>query len=218
VYIIKKLLSPERTALVVIDMQNDFCSVGGGMHRRGYDISHSQKVIPKIAAMLRTFRENDMRVFFVRGENSPKTTSQTWENRPSAKHDTNLGFRLIEPGSWGAQIVDDLKPLPNEPVIVKTRYSAFINTDLDLLLRNCGITDIIFTGTATNVCVETSARDAFVLDYNVIVASDCVTSPDAELAEAGLKTIAKYFGRVDTSDRILADLIPETPIAKPARQ
>ncbi|MHB8566378.1 MAG: cysteine hydrolase family protein [Nitrososphaerales archaeon] len=206
--------SSNDTALIVIDMQNDFCSVGGGMDRRGYNISYSQTIIPAIASMLRICRAHEIKVFFVRGENSPMTTSPSWENRPSAKHDKNLGFRLIEPGSWGAQIVDELRPLPNEPVIVKTRYSAFINTELPFLLRNAGITNIIFTGMTTNVCVETCARDAFVMDFNVIVASNCVASPEPELAVASLKTIAKYFGRVDKSEAILADLIPAAPLVE----
>lgn len=202
------MLSPTNTAFLVIDMQNDFCSKGGGMDKRGYDLSHSRAIIPKIASMLQACRENGVRVFFVRGENSPEKSSPTWDNRPSAAHDKNLGFRLITPGSWGAQIVDDLKPLPTEPVVVKTRYSAFINTELPLLMRSCDISNIIFAGVTTNACVETSVRDGFVLDFNVIVASDCVASPEPELAAASLKTIAKYFGRVDTSEKILADLMP----------
>lgn len=199
------MLKASETALIVIDMQNDFCSVGGGMDKRNYDISHSRKIIPNIANMIAVCRRSGVTVVFVRGENSPLTTSHTWENRPSAKSDQGLGFRLIEPGSWGSQIIDELKPLPSETQIVKRRYSAFVNTELPLLLRNHGISNVIFCGVTTNACVETSLRDAFVMDFHVIVASDCVTSPEPELHQASLKTIAKYFGRVDISKAILDD-------------
>ncbi|MGH2638478.1 MAG: cysteine hydrolase family protein [Rhabdochlamydiaceae bacterium] len=209
-----RLLSSKDTALLIIDMQNDFCSVGGGMDKRGYNIGHSREIVPNIAKMLQSCRDIGVKVFFVRGENSPAKTSEVWDGRPSARHDQNMGFRLIEPESWGAQIIDELKPLSREPVIVKTRYSAFINTELSILLSNCGIRNIIFTGTTTNACVETSVRDAFVMDFNVIVAADCVASPEPELAEASLKTIAKYFGRVDDSKAILNDLSLATPVVE----
>jgi len=176
------------------------------MDKRGYNIGHSRQIIPSIANMIERCRELGVRVFFVRGENSSATTSETWENRPSARNDGSLGFRLIEPGTWGAQIVDELNPLPSEHVVVKTRYSAFVNTELPMLLRNGGIKNVIITGATTNACVDTSVRDAFVMDFNVSVASDCVASPEPELHEASLKSIAKYFGRVNNSKEILQDL------------
>ena len=148
-----------------------------------------------------------MNIFHIRVENSPQTSSSTWDGRPSAKADENLGFRLIEPGTWGAQIIDELKPLPGEPVVVKTRYSAFVNTALPLFLSNCGIQNQIFTGATTNVCIETGVRDAFVMDYKVIIASDSEGTPEPELGEATLKTLGKYFGRIASSDEILRDLL-----------
>ena len=207
------MLETRDTALIIIDMQNDFCSKGGGMDKRGFNIDHVKSIITNIAAILHACRTLGIKVFFVRGENSPLTTSETWENRPSAKHDSTLGFRLIEPGSWGAQIIDELKPLQSEPVIVKTRYSAFVNTELPFLLKNIGIKTVILAGTTTNACIDTSARDAFVMDFNVIVASDCVASPEPELHEASLRTLSKYFGRVDTGERILTDFSPPLPAA-----
>ncbi|MDG6997940.1 MAG: cysteine hydrolase [Nitrososphaerota archaeon] len=200
-------LNPKETALVVIDMQNDFCTKGGGMDKRGYNITHARKVIPNIARMLKYCRDARIKIFHVRVENSTVTSSATWDDRPAARDDQKLGFRLIEPGSWGAEIVDELKPIQGEPVVVKTRYSAFVNTELPLFLTNCGIKNIIFTGATTNVCIETGARDAFVMDYNVIIASDCVSSPEPDLGEASLRTIGKYFGRVSTSDDIVNDLL-----------
>lgn len=200
-------LNPKETALIVIDMQNDFCTTGGGMDKRGYNIKHAHKVIPNIARMLRSCRGAGIKIFHIRVENSTLTSSPTWDGRPAAKDDQKLGFRLIEPGSWGAEIVDELKPLPGEPVIVKTRYSAFLNTELPLFLSNCGVKNIIFTGATTNVCIETGVRDAFVMDYNVVIASDCVSSPEPDLGEASLRTIGKYFGRVSISDEILSDLL-----------
>ncbi|MDA4111190.1 MAG: cysteine hydrolase [Thaumarchaeota archaeon] len=206
------MLETSEVALIVVDMQNDFCSKGGGLDKRGFNIDHASIIVPSIALMLKECRDLGVKVIFVRGENSQFTTSETWENRPSAKHDGSLGFRLIEPGTWGSQIVDELKPLASEPIVTKTRYSAFVNTELPLLLKNSGVKTVIFAGTTTNACVETSVRDAFVMDFNVIVASDCVASPEPELHEASLKTIAKYFGRVDTSKGILKDLRASVPM------
>ena len=116
------------------------------MDKRKYDISYARKITPTIASMVEACRRLGVRVIFVRGENSQLTTSPTWEHRPSARNDNSLGFRLIEPGTWGAQIVDELRPLAGERTIVKTRYSAFVNTELPLLLRNSGIKTVIFAG------------------------------------------------------------------------
>ncbi|MGH2509674.1 MAG: cysteine hydrolase family protein [Ktedonobacteraceae bacterium] len=194
------------TILLVIDMQNDFCAPGGKIDQRGTDISAARKIIPNVKRMIDECREIGVRVIFVRGENGLLTGSPTWNNRPAAKRDSSLGMRLIEPGSWGVQIVDELKPLPGDTVVVKFRYDAFKDTGLLTILRSNGIKNVVFVGVATNACVESSVRAAFMEDYNVMVASDCVAAYQQELHEASLKTISIYFGRVSESQEIVEDL------------
>ena len=110
-------------------------------------------------------------------------------------------------GTWGAEIFEDqpnLQPQSNETTIIKHRYSAFVNTDLDLILKALQIKTLLVTGTATNVCVESTARHAHMIDYNIIFLHNLTATGDAGAHEATLDNIRKYFGFVISSDDIQA--------------
>lgn len=111
-------------------------------------------------------------------------------------------FNVVR-GTWGAQIVDSLTPGPDDHIISKRRYSAFYQTDLELCLRCWGIDTLIFTGVATEICVETTVRDAFIRDFDILVAGDAVASWDKEASRATLRTVEESFGAVLSCEKIV---------------
>ena len=106
-------------------------------------------------------------------------------------------------GSWEGDFYGDIRPQPGEPVVTKHRYSAFYNTDLDSILRSQGIRTIVLTGVATNVCVETTAREGFVRDYYVVLVSDGTATYSDEDQQATIRNIDRFFGEVVT----IADVV-----------
>ena len=112
-------------------------------------------------------------------------------------------FPVCEPGEWNGDFFR-LRPLPDEVIVTKHRYGAFESTDLDLILRSNGIRNVIMTGVATNVCVETTARQAFMRDYYVVFAGDCCATYSQAQHDATLVNIDLFFGEVVTSDQVMA--------------
>lgn len=187
------------TALLIIDMQNDFVKHGGYLDKHGKNIKPALSIIPNINRLLELFRKNNLPVIFVKTIHTNYTDSAIWASRYGRKS----APQLCRPGTWGAEFISELQPRPNEPVIVKHRYSAMLYTDLPLILTSKGIKALVITGTQTNVCIESTARDAFMMNFLTVVASDCVATPDEDLHEPSLKNLAKYFGHVMTSDEII---------------
>src|SRR5690606_9905987 len=114
-----------------------------------------------------------------------------------------VGRRTCVRGTWGAEFVEELKPLPGERVVDKCRYSAFFNTDLEVGLRSRGIQTLIVTGVVAQVCVESTIRDAFFRDFDVILLRDCTASYDDQLYGATLKNVEISYGAVMTSTEIV---------------
>ncbi|HZT07910.1 MAG TPA: isochorismatase family cysteine hydrolase [Chloroflexota bacterium] len=200
------LLDPRKTALIVVDMQNDFCDSHGAFATHGGDPSMIQAMAPRLLRLLEAAREIRLPIVHVRTHHSDWTDSASWLGR----HATN--YRLCFPGSWGADYFPGFEPRQDpewgpgshEYVVTKHRYSGFVGTDLDMVLRSRGVQTVIMTGEATNVCVETTARDAYMRDYFVAFVSDCTASGVRSAHEATLFTIGKHFGAVVTSDEIIA--------------
>lgn len=193
-------LEPASTALVVIDMQNDYCSPGGDFDKRGISVAPAQGIVPKIQRLLDSARENGFFVLYT----AMVFDEFTYEDRhhrivPERMRDRKLCFR----GTWGADVMEELSPRPGERITEKCRYSAFYNTGLDVLLRNRGIKTLVLTGVVTNVCVESTARDAWNRDFDVIVISDATASYSQELHEATLKNVAFHCGAVRTTDEVV---------------
>jgi ureidoacrylate peracid hydrolase len=203
-------LDPFRTAVIVIDVQNDFCSPGGYMDREGHPLHLVQEMLPNLKALLDGAKEARVpRIFFQANYAtqynwylSPVWLERARRSNPNGGH---VDYAVCEEGAWGFNIVDGLQPTgaKDEIVLKKHRYSAFIGTELDLILRSRGIQTVVVTGVATNVCVESTARDAFMRDYHVVLLSDCsATYSDAE-HQATLANIRQYFGEVLTSPDVL---------------
>ena len=183
----------QSSALLIIDMQNDFCHPEGAQGKRGRDLSMVYDMIPTFEKVLNGARQIGLPVIFVRTLHYPWTDSQSWRKRLDGY---KKGIEICLPGSWGAEIIDALAPREGEPVVVKHRYSAFVDTDLSLMLRSMKIETLLIGGVGTNVCVESTARHAYMLDYDVCLLEDCTAGCDVELHRGTLRNISEHFGKV----------------------
>jgi ureidoacrylate peracid hydrolase len=193
-------VAPGNAALVVVDVQNDFCDDGGVFGKAGYDLSMVRKAIPKIKALVDGARSAGVPVIFVQAIYDPVFLPPAWYER-----NARLGFEVSRclSGSWGADF-HGIKPLEGETIIRKHRYSAFVGTDLDLVLRSQQIQSLIVAGVATNICVESTSRDAFMQDYYVTLAEDASAAYNQEQHDATLTNIKVGFGIVATVQEIMA--------------
>jgi ureidoacrylate peracid hydrolase len=192
-----QLVDPAKTALVVIDVQNDFCHPDGSAGQAGLDTSAPLAAIPRIQRLIAAARNAGTRVILVQTIHTDETDSEAWLGRREP------GRKNCRLGTWGAEFTT-LSPLPAEPVVVKHRYSAFINTRLDSILRTWKIENVITTGVSTNVCVESTARHGYMLDYFIVFPHDCSGAYNAAAHEAALENVRLHFGRVVSSEEIIA--------------
>jgi ureidoacrylate peracid hydrolase len=200
-------VKPLHTALIVVDMQNDFCAKGGIFDRDGMDISMIQAMAPRLTHFISMAREIRVAIVYIQTiYYSPNRwyLSDVWlEQRKRRGRRSGIEEPACEQNSWGADFYDGIKPLPGEAVVNKHRFSAFLDTDLDLILRSKGIRTLIMTGVATDVCVETTARDGFMRDYYIVFMRDCTASTSEERHRNALKNIEIYFGEVVDSTDVL---------------
>ncbi len=197
---LKKPLDPHKTALLIIDMQNDFVSQKGYLGLKGQDLSMVRETIPTMAKLLDFFRKNSMQVIYTQTLHYRYTNTENWVSRTPQK---SLDPSICIPGTWGAEIIEELKPLENEAIVGKHRYDAFLNTDLHTVLRAGGIENIVIVGTQTNLCVDTTARTSYMMDYVTILAEDCISTPETELHEPIINNFRKNFGYVMGSSELM---------------
>jgi nicotinamidase-related amidase len=201
------------TALIVIDMQRDFCSPGGYADQAGLDISLLRAPIPAIRRVLDAARARGLLVLHTREGHradladlpEPKRLRAVNSGAPIG-HPGPLGKLLVR-GEYGHDLIDELQPLPGEPVIDKPGYSAFASTDLDLLLRNRGIRELIICGVTTEVCVHSTLRSAVDRGYACTLVSDACGSAYPQLHAAALAMVdveGGLFGRVLDSHSLLS--------------
>jgi ureidoacrylate peracid hydrolase len=204
-------LDTSRTAVLVIDMQNDFGSPGGMFDCAGIDITGIQQAVAPTRRVLDAARQAGIPVVHVRMAHSPDLADAGAPDSPHRlKHvPMRVGdsSALIE-GTWNTEILPELRPLEGEPVVTKTRYSGFFETDLDETLRALGATSLVVTGCTTSICVESTVRDAMFRDYTCLVLEDCTAEPIAADAprtnhEASLLTIQLLFGWTARSEALL---------------
>ncbi|PZC45032.1 MAG: ureidoacrylate peracid hydrolase [Chloroflexi bacterium] len=197
---LEEKVDPRHAALLVIDMQNDFCHEEGGRAKRGHDIKQVQEILPQLNRLIGEARGAGMPVFFIRGVHSEWTDSEVRRERHQNKYPAARS-NCYE-GSWGAELYG-VTPEPGDQMITKNRYSAFINTNLDLILRAQGIKSIITTGTSTDACVESTARDGFMMDYYIVFVDDCCGAATQEAHEGSLRAIRSHFGVVVRSEDVI---------------
>jgi ureidoacrylate peracid hydrolase len=204
---LREKVDPRHAALLLVDMQNDFCAEGGAMHREGRDLTLVKNMIPRLERLLEAARAAKVPRVWIRNVYNTAPNhylSEVWlEQANRRRNGAYVQYPVCEPGAWNGDF-HQVKPRPDEAIVTKHRYGAFEGTDLDLILRSRGIRSVIMTGVATNVCVETTARQAFLRDYYVVFSSDCSATFSQAQHDAALFNIDQFFGQVASSDEIVA--------------
>lgn len=192
-------VDPGHSAVLVIDVQNDFCDDEGYLHRLGLDINASQAMVPRLESFIEQARTAKVNVIFVQG-----IYDRRYLAGPFIEKDLRAGLKVERcvDGSWGADFYR-VRPLPSELIVKKHRYSAFVGTGLDELLRKKNIETLILTGVTTNVCVESTARDGFMRDYYIVFLQDCTATYSKEAHDSTLKNMKRHFGIVASSTDII---------------
>lgn len=206
----------QRSAIVVVDMQNAFASKRGMLDVAGVDISDAPRVVRAIGAVLGAGRRKGIAIIYLQMGYKPDLSNSGGPNSPNwhkelAMHLMNarpeLKGKLLTEGTWDFAVVDELRPQPGDLVVTKTRYSGFAGTTLDALLRTRGIRYLFFTGIATNVCVESTLRDAYFLDYwPILLVDGAMPAGPPSVHEATLYNVETFFGWTLKSEELLANL------------
>jgi ureidoacrylate peracid hydrolase len=203
----------ERTAILVIDMQNAFVKPGGYLDIAGKDLTAVTRIIQPCKKIIPKARSQGIIVIFVAMVSHQDMMDGKTHGSP---HDLKSGaMRLLSEnphhrdkfyleGTWGAEIIEELRPDPGDYIVKKQKYNAFIGTDLENILKTRGVRFLLFAGTATNVCVESTIRHAFFLDYFPILVSDAVSHLGPNVVhEATIINVQSNFGWVTDSKRLL---------------
>ena len=194
--------APGHTALLVIDMQNDFCASGGLVSKDGRDISAAQRLGATLPPFIETARQAGVLVVFIRCVYTTDKNyylSDPWLEQSARKREGGYTrIPVCREGQWEGDFFGDVRPKPGDPVVTKHRYASFHNTDLDTVLRVNGIRTVVLTGVVTNVCVETTAREAFVRDYYVVMVDDGCAAYVKEDHVQTMRNIDRFFGEVST--------------------
>jgi len=206
-------LALEHTALLVIDMQRDFCAPGGYAEQAGLDIQLLRAPIEPIRQLLAAARRCGLFIVHTReGHRADLSDLAETKRRRAQASGAPIGSpgplgRLLVRGEYGNDLIDELQPMAGEPVIDKPGYSAFTHTDLELLLRSRGIGRLILTGVTTEVCVSSTLRHAVDLGFGCLTVADACGSAHPALHAAALSMIGVeggLFGVVITTDALLA--------------
>lgn len=202
-------LEASETAVIVIDMQNGYASRGGYVDQAGFDVSGAASAIQSIREVLVAARAANIQVVYLQNGWDPDYVEAGTERSPNF-HKSNalktmrkrpdLKGQLLARGGWDYEIVDDLAPQAGDIRISKPRYSAFFNSQLDSILRSRGIRNLVFVGIATNVCVESTLRDGFHLEYFCVMLEDAThhLGPDY-VQQAAVYNVETFFGWVSTA-------------------
>jgi ureidoacrylate peracid hydrolase len=210
-----------KSAVVVVDMQNAFATKGGMLDIARVDISDAPRVVRSIRAVLDAARQAGVLVVHLQMGYKPDLSNSGGPNSPNwhkelAMHLMNcrpeLKGKLLTEGTWDFAIVEDLKPDPRDLVVIKTRYSGFAGTTLDSQLRTRGIRYLFFAGIATNVCVESTLRDAYFQDYwPILIADGAMPAGPPSMHEATLFNVENFFGWTIRSEEFLVAIQSRNP-------
>ncbi len=193
------LLSPARTAVLVVDMLNDFCTEGGAMVLQG-----AEKLYGPQNAVIAAARSAAVPIIHI-----------VDMHRPNLRCDREFLKRKPHcmEGQWGSEIVPALDSRPEDFTVIKRRYSGFFNTDLDLTLRDLQVDSLVVMGVVTNICVRSTVHDAFFLGYRAVVPHDCVAATGPREQESTLYDIGTHFGVVSDAASVAKGLAEGEPLA-----
>jgi ureidoacrylate peracid hydrolase len=210
------LVDPSRTAVIVVDMQNDFGAEGGMFHRAGIPISGIQAAVAPTAQALAAARRAGIEIVYLKMEFEPDLSNAGDKDAPNFVIHRRLGLgdavqapdgregRVLIKDTWNTDILPALAPEDGDIVVSKHRFSGFFETELDAILKQRGITSLVFTGCTTSVCVEATLREAFFRDYRCLLLEDCAAEPmGSDLPgtnhAASVRVIETLFGWVSES-------------------
>ena len=207
---LEEKVDPGHTALIVVDYQNDFVAQEGVFGRVGFDVQRFRDIEPDLSRFIPKVRGRGIPVIFIKCVYNTEDNrylsdvflSQARRTRSGVYHE----HPLCVDGTWGSKFYGEVQPLEEDIIVVKHRFNAFIDTDLNLILRSMGIRTLIFTGIATHVCVESTVRHAFFYDYYNVVVRDCVATWDEELHRTALKNMDFLFGQVADAKEVFEAL------------
>jgi len=205
-------ITRERTAVLLIDMQNAFASKGGMLDLAGIDVGPSRNAIANARLLTEAARAADIPVIYLVMGYAPDQANAGGEDSPNPRKELALCLmrerpelrgKLLTYGTWDFQIVDELRPATGEQVITKPRYSGFAGTNLDAVLREGGIRYLLTAGIASNVCVESTLRDAYFLEYWPVMVEDAtMPAGSAEIQRATVYNVTTFFGWVITAHEV----------------
>jgi ureidoacrylate peracid hydrolase len=217
------LLDIAKTALIVVDMQNDFGSPGGIFDRAGIDLSPIRKAIAPTQKVLASARSAGIKVIYLKMGFRPDLSDLGAEDSPNRVRHLHFGVgqesispdgrpsRFLIRDTWNTDIITELAPQPGDIVLYKHRFSGFYETQLDSILRDLHIRNLVFTGCTTSICVDSTIRDAMFRDYRCVLLADCTGEPiGGTLArtnhDASLLTIQTLLGWVSSSQQFISAL------------
>ena len=202
------ILNPRRTALVVVDMQNAFLSDRGSMPKLGLSVARARAIIPAVGRLIDEFRRAKAPVVFTQMTFKPDFSDAglLLEALPKLR---STGH--VVKNTWDWEMTSELLPAEGELVVEKTRFNAFHATGLERLLRdNLKVDTLVVSGVATNVCVESTIRDAVAYDFHVLIPRDATASFTLEMEEAALLTLGKFFAQITSVEAVIAALRAHT--------
>src|SRR5437762_5057800 len=213
-------IDPARSAVIVVDMENDFAAKGGMFDRAGVDISGAQKAIAPTAKVLAAARQAGLKIIYLKMGYRPDLSDLGATDSVNRTRHLKFGVgqkiqapdgresRVLIRDMWDTDIVPELKPQLNDIVLYKTRFSGFYQTDLDAILKKFGIKYLIVTGVTTSICVESTVRDAMFRDYLCVLLKDCMSEPIGHDLprtnhEASLLSVEVLLGWVSDSEHFI---------------
>lgn len=215
----------ERTALIVVDMQNAYCSPGGYMDRVGFDVSGSPPVIAETRRVVDACKAAGMAVIYLQNGFEPDQrdvggpTAPVWHKSNALRYmrdNPDQAGKLITKGGWDHAIVDGLQPGPGDVVVQKSRYSGFAGTNLDQILSSRRIETVLVCGVASNVCVESTIRDAYHREYFPVMITDATMAAGPGAQEATEFNVLRFFGWLTNSQDLRQALTSNTGAAADA--
>jgi len=224
-------IDPARSAVIVVDMENDFAAKGGMFDRAGVDISGAQKAIAPTAKVLGAARQAGIKIVYLKMGYRPDLSDLGATDSVNRTRHLKFGIgqkiqtpdgresRVLIRDTWDTDIVPELKPQAGDIVLYKTRFSGFYQTDLDATLKKLGIKYLIVTGVTTSICVESTVRDAMFRDYLCVLLRDCMSEPIGHDLprtnhEASLLNVEVLFGWVSDSDQFIKALTQASQAAR----
>jgi ureidoacrylate peracid hydrolase len=212
------LVDLTRTALLVVDMQNAFVNRGGYFDLVGLDITPIQRIIEPCRKIINAAHATGIRIIYLQMGCSQDLSDRGSPDAPSSVKSRVLSMMKEHPewkdnfyiyGTWGAEIIEELKPREGDIVVKKQKHDGFIGTNLDIILRTLGARYLFFVGAATNICVESTLRHAFSLDYFPILVSDAVSQMGSNITQdATILNVQSTFGWVTHAKDLLLAIHP----------